>query len=89
LRDYLPIQKVAESFALVLDNPQCDGVINCCSGTPISVFDIVGQRCQAKASNIELNRGHYPYPDYEPLAFWGVPSKLDALRQLNMHTREA
>jgi dTDP-6-deoxy-L-talose 4-dehydrogenase (NAD+) len=88
LRDYLPIQKVAESFALVLDNPQCDGVINCSSGTPISVFDLVRQRCQAKASNIELNRGYYPYPDYEPLAFWGVPSKLDALRQLSMHTRK-
>jgi dTDP-6-deoxy-L-talose 4-dehydrogenase (NAD+) len=82
LRDYLPIQEVAENFAFALENPQCDGVINCCSGSPISVFDLVRQRCEVKASNIQLNKGYYPYPDYEPLAFWGVPSKLAALRSV-------
>ena len=80
LRDYLPIQEVAENFVLALENPQCDGVIDCCSGRPISVFDLVRQRCLDKMSNIQLNRGYYPYPDYEPLAFWGVPTKLTALR---------
>lgn len=80
LRDYLPIQDVAENFVLALENPQSEGVINCCSGKPISVFDLVKQRCHVKDSNIELNRGYYPYPDYEPLAFWGVPSKLTILR---------
>jgi nucleoside-diphosphate-sugar epimerase len=83
LRDYLSIQEIAENLALALENPQCDGVINCCSGNPISVFDLVRQRCQAKASNIQLNRGYYPYPDYEPLAFWGVPSKLTTLRSVS------
>jgi dTDP-6-deoxy-L-talose 4-dehydrogenase (NAD+) len=81
LRDYLSIEEVAENFALVLENPlQCNGVINCCSGRPISVVDLVSQRCEAKSSSIRLNRGYYPYPDYEPMAFWGVPAKLDLLR---------
>lgn len=80
LRDYLPIQVVAENFVLALENPHVEGVINCCSGKPISVLDLVKQRCDAKLSNIILNRGHYPYPDYEPMAFWGVPSKLTILR---------
>lgn len=79
LRDYLSIQDVARNFSRALESPQCTGVINCCSGTPISVYDLVSQRCKAKESDIQLNRGFYPYPDYEPLAFWGVPSKLDAL----------
>ena len=80
LRDYLPIQEVAENFVFALENPQTEGVINCCNGSPISVFDLVEQRCHSKASNIKLNRGYYPYPDYEPLAFWGVPAKLTILR---------
>ena len=80
LRDYLPIEEVAANFALVLENPQWGGVINCCRGIPVSVFDLVRQRCLARASNIRMNRGYYPYPDYEPLAFWGVPSKLTSLR---------
>lgn len=80
LRDYLPVQEVAENFVFALQNPQLEGVINCCSGRPISVLDLVKQRRDAKASNIKLNRGYYPYPDYEPLAFWGVPSQLTLLR---------
>lgn len=76
LRDYLSIQKVAENFCIALENPQCQGVINCCSGIPVSVLDLVQQRCLEKVSSIRINRGYYPYPDYEPLAFWGVPSKL-------------
>lgn len=80
LRDYLPVQEVAENFVFALQNPQLEGVINCCSGRPISVLDLVKQRRDVKASNIKLNRGYYPYTDYEPLAFWGVPSKLTLLR---------
>ena len=79
LRDYSPIERVAEYFSMTLENPGCQGVINCCSGNPISVLDLVEQRCRERASNIRLNRGHYPYPDYEPMAFWGVPAKLTAI----------
>ena len=80
LRDYLPIQDVAKNFAIVLENPDCQGVINCCSGRPVSVLDLVKQRYHTKGSHIQLNRGYYPYPDYEPLAFWGIPSKLTFLK---------
>jgi nucleoside-diphosphate-sugar epimerase len=82
LRDYLSIQEVAENFVLALESPQLEGVINCCSGKPISVFDLVKQRCHTKSSDINLNRGCYPYPDYEPMAFWGGPSKLTNLRPI-------
>lgn len=80
LRDYLPIQDVAKNFAIVLENPRCQGVINCCSGLPVSVLDLVQQRCREKASEIRINRGYYPYPDYEPLAFWGEAAKLSTLK---------
>ncbi|MGL3104507.1 NAD-dependent epimerase/dehydratase family protein [Bradyrhizobium sp. BR 1432] len=81
LRDYLPIEEVAADFVRAAANSaQCSGVINCSSGRPISVLELVRQRCRARASCIRLNRGRYPYPDYEPMAFWGVPAKLDSLR---------
>lgn len=80
LRDYLSIQEVAENFSILLENPQCQGVINCCSGMPVSVLDLVQKRCLEKASDIKINRGYYPYPDYEPLAFWGGASKLSSFR---------
>lgn len=83
LRDYLPISRIAYNFAEVLENPECKGVINCSSGDPISVIDLVQSRCAERTSNIVLNRGFYSYPDYEPLAFWGVPSKLMRLLDIN------
>jgi dTDP-6-deoxy-L-talose 4-dehydrogenase (NAD+) len=79
LRDFLPIQKVAENFALAFENPNIEGVINCCSGQPVSVLDLVQQRCLEKKSKIRLNRGYYPYPNYEPMAFWGYGAKLSAI----------
>jgi nucleoside-diphosphate-sugar epimerase len=82
LRDYLPIQKVADKFTIALENPQCQGVINCCSGIPVSVLDLVQLRCRERSSDIQINRGYYAYPDYEPLAFWGVPSKLEVFRSV-------
>ena len=79
LRDYSPIEDVAADIVLALENPQCDGVLNCCSGAPTSVIDLVDRHCRDRGTDIRLNRGHYPYPDYEPLAFWGTPSRLDSL----------
>jgi hypothetical protein len=31
---------------------------------------------------IDLSLGRYPYPDYEPFAFWGSAKKLQALCRL-------
>jgi dTDP-6-deoxy-L-talose 4-dehydrogenase (NAD+) len=85
LRDYLPITKVAENFLVAIENPCIQGVINCCSGKPVSVLDIVQQRCKERASSIQIDRGYYPYPDYEPLAFWGISSKLGMLPDETTH----
>ena len=32
-----------------------------------------------KKYNIKLNFGYYPYPDYEPMSFWGDRTYLDSL----------
>lgn len=79
LRDYLPIESVAEKFCAVMENSHINGVINCSSGSPISVLDFVRKRCQVRHSDIHLNLGHFPLPEYEPLEFWGVPTKLNLL----------
>jgi dTDP-6-deoxy-L-talose 4-dehydrogenase (NAD+) len=80
IRDYLSVEQVAKYFVLLLKNPQCNGIINCCSGIPVSVFDFVYNYCRSKSTEIYLNRGHYQYPDYEPLNFWGYPAKLLTLK---------
>ncbi len=76
LRDYLPVEKVAEYIVKISLQDKIGGVINCCSGEPIPIRKLVENYLIEKNKNIELNLGYYPYPDYEPMAFWGDTRKL-------------
>jgi len=79
LRDYLPVEEVARLIAeLAFRHPDA-GVINICSGAPISVRRLAEQWIHDNRWVIQLNLGQYPYPDYEPMAIWGSRHKLDDL----------
>lgn len=78
LRDYLPVEEVAERLVLLIEHPECDGIVNCCKGSPVPVRRLVKQHIKKRRADIALNLGHYPYPDYEPMAFWGDSSKFDS-----------
>lgn len=81
LRDYLSIDTAAGYLLDVLERPQFCGVINCCSGVPISVRALVEGRVRERNASIELNLGHYGYASHEPMAFWGVAERLKQLRE--------
>lgn len=81
LRDYLPVQEVARKLALLLAHPECDGVVNVCSGAPVSVRSLVERHLRQRGASIALNLGHYPYAAYEPMAFWGNGARLARLEQ--------
>lgn len=80
LRDYLPVEEVAKYIAALAEHPECSGVINCCSGTPISVRSLVEKRITERGAEIKLNLEYYPYPDYEPMTFWGKRDKINNIR---------
>lgn len=79
LRDYLPVEDVATKLVNLMEHPQCTGIVNICSGEPISVRRLVEDHVIRRNSDIKLNFGYHPYPDHEPLAFWGSHDKFDAL----------
>ena len=79
LRDYLPVSEIAQILvALALSDRDC-GVVNVCSGKPVSVRALVESWLEKQGATVALNRGHYPYPDYEPMAFWGDRTKLQSI----------
>ena len=75
LRDYLPVEKVAE-YVCRIALSDTDGIVNCCSGEMISVRRLVENRVAELDSNIVLKRGAYGYPVYEGMAFCGDDRKL-------------
>lgn len=79
LRDYLPVEEVARQIVRLAIAQRNIGVVNICSGGPISVRRLVEQWLRENNWEIELNLGHYPYRDYEPMAFWGDSSLIRQL----------
>lgn len=79
LRDYLPVSEVAKYLVALASNQQDNGTVNVCSGKPISVRKLVEGWIEQNGWSINLNLGHYPYPDYEPMAFWGDNTKIEKL----------
>lgn len=71
IRDYLAIEQAAQQI-LDLFLSHRSGTFNICSGNPISINELVEKHIKSRSSNIKLNRGFYPYTDYEPMSFWGV-----------------
>jgi dTDP-6-deoxy-L-talose 4-dehydrogenase (NAD+) len=79
LRDYLEIGQAASQLAALIARRDVDGVINCCSGQPVSVRALVEQRVRQRQSSIVLNLGHYGYSAHEPMAFWGDAQRISQL----------
>ncbi|MBE7170977.1 MAG: NAD-dependent epimerase/dehydratase family protein [Williamsia sp.] len=77
LRDYLKVEEVARIIVKIALQQTTGGIINCCSGKPVSVRSLVEKYLHENGLSIGLNLGYYPYPDYEPMAFWGDAEKLN------------
>lgn len=79
LRDFLSIERFREDFINLSLTSGGHGVVNLCSGKAISVRNLVENWINENSWKIQPELGKYPYPDYEPMAFWGVRKKLDTI----------
>jgi len=73
LRDYLAVEDAANYLVGLTLKQKDHGVVNVCSGKPITVRVLIEQWIEEHKWEIDLNLGYYEYPDYEPMAFWGIP----------------
>lgn len=83
VRDFLPVEKVAANIVNIAMQTNVGGVINCCSGNPITVKQFVLDYLNKRNKKIELNLGYYPYSDFEPMSFWGNNNKLNSISENN------
>ena len=76
LRDYLAVEKVAEYIVKISLQNEVNGIINCCSGKPVSIKSLVESYLKSREYNLKLNLGYYGYNQHEPMEFWGDAEKL-------------
>jgi len=79
LRDYLPVAQMAGHLADLALRAPGSGIVNVGSGRPVSVRSLVEQWLSERNYEMQLQLGHYPYPDYEPMAFWADTGRLRTL----------
>ncbi len=79
VRDYLPVEKVAAYIVSAALQNETTGIINCCSNQPVTVKQLVTNYLAKTGRSIKLNTGYYPYPDFEPMEFWGDDNKLKTI----------
>jgi nucleoside-diphosphate-sugar epimerase len=76
LRDYMPVSEAARLLVELAMLDAGAGVVNLCAGTPVSVRSLVQRWIDENRWPIHMNLGHHPYPEHEPMAFWGDATKL-------------
>lgn len=79
LRDFLPLETIGEILVDLALQKAHHGVVNVCSGNPVSVRSWVEEIIKKNKWKIKLKLGEFPYPDYEPMAFWGNRKKLNKI----------
>ena len=79
IRDYLAVEEMARILVALALRREDSGAVNVCSGMPVRLRAQVEQWLAEYGWKIALDLGRYPYPDHEPLAFWGSVEKLERL----------
>nr|WP_273386474.1 NAD(P)-dependent oxidoreductase [Bifidobacterium indicum] len=77
--DFINVDDLARQIAAVVSQKEICGIINCCSGTPVSLADRVEQYIKEHHLDIALEYGAYPDRPYDSPAVWGDATKIKAI----------
>lgn len=78
LRDFLAVERAVDHLVRLALDPVPTGIYNIASGVPVSVRRLVETWFADAGREVELQLGRFPYPDWEPFAFWGSAARLHA-----------
>ncbi len=74
--DFISIKELAQQIAMVSLQTEIEGIINCCSGVPVSLADKVEEFIKDNNFKIKLKYGAFPDRAYDSPAVWGDAEKI-------------
>lgn len=75
--DFLSVQELSEQIAACVLQDEVAGIINCCSGKPLSLGEMIERFIADHGLNITLDYGKYPDRPYDSPGVWGDATKID------------
>lgn len=83
--DFIKVDELAKQISLTAMQTEVKGIINCCSGKPISLAEKVEQFIEENHLNIALDYGAFPDRPYDSPAVWGDAMKINKIVKGNCH----
>lgn len=77
--DFIHVDQLANLVAVAVMQSEVNGIINCCSGKPISLGEKVEEFIKEKDFKIKLEYGAFPDRAYDSPAIWGDSTKIELI----------
>lgn len=77
--DFITVEELARQVAAAVLQTEERGIINCCSGTPRTLREMVERFITERGLDIALEYGVYPDRPYDSPAIWGDPTRIDRI----------
>lgn len=77
--DFIRVDELGRRLAACVMQTEVDGIINCCTGKPVSLAEQVESFIKEKGMKIRLQYGAYPDRPYDSPGVWGDPTKINQI----------
>ena len=77
--DFIDVKDLANQIAHVVNQDEVDGIINCCSGKPVSLAEKVNEYIKSHGFKIRPEYGAYPDRPYDSPGVWGNSEKIERI----------
>lgn len=77
--DFIHIDELSKQLAASITQDEVSGIINCCSGNPVSLADKVEEYINDNNLNIKLQYGAFPDRPYDSKIVYGDASKINTI----------
>ena len=79
--DFITVDDLAQQIACAITQDEVNGIINCCSGEPISLAEKIEGYIKEQNLKIRLDYGKYPDRPYDSPIIYGDASKIKQIMQ--------
>lgn len=79
LYDFITVDELAKQLAASVMQTELTGIINCCTGKPVSLADKVEEFIREHGYSIRLKYGAYPDRPYDSPGVWGDATKIQKI----------
>ena len=77
--DFINLDRLAEMIVAASVSPEAEGIINVCTGEPVSLSDRVERYIKEKGFKIKLKYGAFPDRPYDSPGVWGDATKINRI----------